>query len=219
MNKRGIIVSGGQIDDAFALEVLQMVEPEYVIGVDKGLTFLYNHQVMPTHIVGDFDSVSEPIIEYYKTKTQIPIREFPSEKDATDTEIAVRLAVELGAQDLWILGGTGTRLDHVLSNIHVLKIAHDHGVKAYLIDTCNRISLAEKEVRLQKSKGFGEYFSLFPYEGVVEDVSIEGAKYPLSHYRMSASESRLVSNEYKDEEVRITFPQGMIILMETRDKG
>lgn len=219
MSKRGVIVSGGQIDDAFALEVLQMVEPEYVIGVDKGLTFLYNHQVMPTHIVGDFDSVSEPIIEYYKTKTQIPIREFPSEKDATDTEIAVRLAVELGVSKLWILGATGTRLDHVMANIQVLRIAHDNGVKAYIMDSHNRISLAEKEVHLLREESFGEYFSLFPFEGVVEDLSIEGAKYPLSHYRMSASESRCVSNEYQEDEVKITFPDGMIILMETRDKN
>lgn len=218
MNKRGIIVSGGQIDDAFALEVLQMVEPEYVIGVDKGLQFLYNNQVMPSHIVGDFDSVSKHVIAYYKTETEIPIREFSSEKDATDTEIAVRLAIELGVSKLWILGATGTRLDHVTSNIQVLKIAHDNHVKAWIVDPYNRISLAKHEVRLMRSESFGEYFSLFPFEGVVEDLSIEGAKYPLSHYRMSASESRCVSNEYQDDEVRITFPDRMIILMETRDR-
>lgn len=219
MSKRGVIVSGGQIDDTFALQMLAEVEPHHIIGVDRGLQFLYNNRVMPTHIVGDFDSVSKHVIEYYKTETEIPIREFPSEKDATDTEIAVRLAIELGVSQLWILGATGTRLDHVMSNIQVLKIAHDNHVQAWIVDSCNRISLAKHEVRMKRNESFGEYFSLFPFEGVVEDLSIEGAKYLLSHYRMSASESRCVSNEYQEDEVRITFPDGMIILMETRDKN
>lgn len=218
MNKFGIIVSGGTIDEAFALQTLEKMKPEYVIGVDKGVEFLYDNQVMPTHIVGDFDSVSANIIEYYKTQTQIPIREFRPEKDASDTEIAVRLAIELGVEKLLLIGATGTRLDHVMANIQILKIAYDHGIKAYLIDPYNRISLAEKEVYLSEKDVFGDYFSIFPFGGVVEDISIEGAKYPLVHYRLCPNDSRCVSNELAESEVKITFSQGMIILMETRDR-
>lgn len=218
MSRTGIIISGGSINDTFALGMLKEMKPDCIIGVDSGLNFLYRNQVMPTHIVGDFDSVSPEVIAYYKTQTDIPIREFNPVKDATDTEIALHMAIELGVQKLWVLGATGTRLDHVLSNIHVLKIPYDAGVKAYLVDECNRISLWGGEIRLCKTDCFGRYFSLFPFGGEVEEISIEGAKYPLSHYRMSPYESRCVSNEYKDEEVRITFPKGLIVLMETRDK-
>lgn len=218
MNKCGVIVSGGTIEEQFALQILEEKNPSYVIGVDKGLNFLYDNQVMPNHIVGDFDSVSADIIEYYKTETEIPIREFRPEKDASDTEIAVRLAIEMGVEELIILGGTGTRLDHVMANIQTLKIAHDKGVKTCLMDVYNRISLAEKEVCILKDDTFGEYFSIFPFGGIVEDISIEGAKYPLTHYRLEPYDSRCVSNEVQDEEVRITFPNGMIILMETRDR-
>lgn len=218
MSKKGIIISGGTIDEEFALQVLSEIQPEYVIGVDRGLEFLYNHKVMPTHIVGDFDSVDAEVVEFYQTKTKVPIRRFRPEKDASDTEIALHLAMELGVEKLWILGGTGTRLDHVMANIQILRIAHDHGVKAYLMDVCNRISLVEKEVCISRNNSFGEYFSVFPFGGIVEDVSIEGAKYPLSHYRLCPDSSMCVSNEIKDEEVKITFPDGMIILMETRDK-
>lgn len=218
MNKRGIIISGGAIDDAFTLQMLKEIHPEYVIGVDRGLEFLYRNQVMPTHIVGDFDSVRAEIVEYYQVETNVPIRRFRPEKDASDTEIAVNLAVELGVKKLWILGGTGTRLDHVMANIQVLKIAHDSGVQTYLIDAYNRISLAEKEVILCERDRFGDYFSLFPFGGIVEDISIEGAKYPLSHYRLCPNSSMCVSNEMMENDVKITFPTGMIILMETRDK-
>lgn len=218
MNKKGVIVSGGSINDSFAMQMIENIKPDYVIGVDSGLNFLYRNQLVPTHIVGDFDSVSPEVIAHYKSMKDIPIREFNPVKDATDTEIAVCLAAELGVKELYLLGATGTRLDHVTANIQILKLALDQGVKAYILDECNRISVWEKEIRLCESERFGKYFSLFPLGGVAPDVSIEGAEYPLEHYRMSPFESRCVSNEYKDDEVVITFPQGTIVLMETRDK-
>ena len=91
----------------------------------------------------------------------MPIREFNPVKDATDTEIALRLAIELRVQKLWIFGATGTRLDHVLSNIHILKIPHDAGVEAYIIDECNRISLWENQICIRKAEKFGKYFSIW----------------------------------------------------------
>ena len=217
MNKKGIIISGGSIDDAFAMHVIADMKPDVLIGVDSGLNFLYRNKVCPTHIVGDFDSVEPNVIAYYREQTKVPIRKFDPVKDATDTEIALRMAIELGVEKICILGATGTRLDHVMSNIQILKIALDAGVETYIQDTCNRISLWEKEIRLEKVKSFGKYFSIFPFGGTVESVSIEGAKYPLSNYRMTSFESRTVSNEIKDDVVKITFPDGYVILMETRD--
>lgn len=218
MSKKAVIISGGTIDDKFVHQMLNEIQAEYVIAVDKGLQFLYRNQVMPTHIVGDFDSVKAELVEYYEKQTAVRIRKFRPEKDASDTEIGLRLAIELGAEKVWILGGTGSRLDHVMANIQILKIAQDCGIKAYLQDANNRISLAEKEVKLYKKDSFGEYFSVFPFGGIVEDISIEGAKYPLFHYRLCPNSSMCVSNELQETEVKITFPKGMIILMETRDK-
>ena len=217
MSKKAVIISGGAIDDKFMLQMLNEIQPGYVIGVDRGLEFLYRNQVMPTHIVGDFDSVRTEVVEFYQKETQVPIRKFKPEKDASDTEIALHLAMEMDAKHVWIFGGTGSRLDHVMANIQILKIAHDLGVKAYLQDANNRISLAEKEIKLCKEESFGDYFSIFPFGGVVEDISIEGAKYPLSHYRLCPNSSMCVSNEIKETQVKITFPTGTIILMETRD--
>lgn len=217
MNKIGIIVSGGAIDDIFVLEQIKKIQPEILIGVDRGLMFFYHNQIMPTHIVGDFDSVDEKVISYYKKETEIPVREFNPVKDASDTEIAVRMAIELGAEKLWILGATGTRIDHVMANIQVLKIAQDAGVKAYIMDTHNKISLEEKKVILEKEMAFGRYFSIFPFGGIVEQLTIKGAKYPLEQHRLCPYDSLCVSNQIQEEQVIITFPEGIIILMETRD--
>ncbi len=184
MNKKAMIVSGGTICTAFALQMLEKVQPDYIIGVDRGLEFLYRNQIAPSHIVGDFDSVNPKIVTYYSENTTIPIRQFNPVKDASDTEIAVRLALELEVQEIWILGGTGTRIDHVLANIQVLKIPYDVGVKAYIVDEYNKISLIGNKTYLNKKEAFGPYFSVFPLGGIVEHFSIEGAKYPLCDHTL-----------------------------------
>lgn len=217
MNKRCVIISGGSIDDAFALEQMQMIQPEFIIGVDSGLKFLYRNQIMPTHIVGDFDSVDPAVITFYKNETQVPTREFNPVKDASDTEIALKLAIELGAGQVWIIGGTGTRLDHVMANMQMMKFALDAGVKAYILDKHNRISLVEREIVLNKADAYGPYFSVFPLGGCVEQFCIEGAKYPLKNHTLSPYNSLCVSNQFLEEQVRIKFSEGIIILMETRD--
>ena len=217
MNNRCVIISGGSIDDDFALEQMQMIQPEFIIGVDSGLKFLYRNQIMPTHIVGDFDSVDPAVITFYKDETQVPIREFNPVKDASDTEIALKLAIELGAGQVWIIGGTGTRLDHVMANMQMMKFALDAGVKAYILDKHNRISLVEREIVLNKADAYGLYFSVFPLGGCVEQFCIEGAKYPLKNHTLSPYNSLCVSNQFLEEQVRIKFSEGIIILMETRD--
>ena len=116
MSKCAIIVSGGTLDEALAFETLREYEEPCVIGVDRGVEFLYHHKIRPNYIVGDFDSLPEEIVTYYKERNDVPIREFNPVKDATDTEIAVRLGMTLGCSKLIILGATGGRLDHFWAN-------------------------------------------------------------------------------------------------------
>ena len=57
--KRAVIISGGKIQTDFALAFLRTQIWDYVIGADKGVIFCHKNQIMPTHIVGDFDSAGE----------------------------------------------------------------------------------------------------------------------------------------------------------------
>ena len=66
MNRWTVIVSGGMLEEEFARSVLENPEIEFIIGVDRGLEFLYRHEICPNYIVGDFDSVSGEILGYYE---------------------------------------------------------------------------------------------------------------------------------------------------------
>lgn len=217
MSKRTVIVSGGLLEEEFAVDILKDEETEFIIGVDRGLLFLYEHNILPDYIVGDFDSTPEEVIAYYKEETKVPIREFNPVKDASDTEIALRLCLDLRRQNILILGATGTRLDHVWANVQTLKVALDAGADARIVDRHNQIRLLKEELVLKKEEAYGPYFSVFPLGSEVEDFNITGAKYPLSHHMLTPFDSLCVSNEIEGDEVIISFPYGTVVLMETRD--
>ncbi len=217
MSKKTVIVSGGMLEEDFVLPILKSEETEFVIGVDKGLEFLYKHEIKPDYIVGDFDSVSRELVDYYREELNVPIREFNPVKDASDTEIALRLCLGLNRKSILILGGTGSRIDHLWANVQCLQIALQAGVDARIVDSHNQIRLLDSDITLKKSEAFGPYFSLFPLEMPVDELSIRGAKYPLQNHFLKPSDSLCVSNEFAEDEVTISFVYGKVILMETRD--
>ena len=64
MSKRTVIVSGGILEEDFALPILKSEDTEFIIGVDRGLVFLYEHGIKPDYIVGDFASTPGGIVTY-----------------------------------------------------------------------------------------------------------------------------------------------------------
>ena len=217
MSKRTVIVSGGMLEEKFVLPILNSEDTEFIIGVDRGLIFLHDHGIRPDYIVGDFDSVPRKLVTYYREEADVPIREFNPVKDASDTEIALRLCIGLRRREIWILGGTGNRIDHLWANVQCLQIALDAGAEARIVDSHNQIRLLDKGITLKRDEAFGPFFSLFPLELPVDDFSIKGAKYPLKNHILKPCDSLCVSNEFEEDEVEISFVYGHVILMETRD--
>lgn len=217
MNKTAVIISGGSLNESFARKVIDHVKPQIRIGADRGLLFFHANDVMPTHIVGDFDSLDERLLVEYENRSDVTIRRYNPIKDSTDTEIAITLCTTLGVDTVILLGATGSRLDHVLGNIQCLKILQRAGIKGYILDEQNRISLLQTQTILRRENAFGDYFSLFSLGGVAEHVNVTGAKYPLTDHMLSPYDSLCVSNEYAEDTVRIQFESGTVVLIESRD--
>ena len=110
-----LIVSGGSIDVDFAKEYLRERQYDHIVAADSGLAHCKEIGIEPTDILGDFDSLRNlELLEYYRQKG-IPLREFPTRKDYTDTHLAVKYAIDLKAEEVTILGATGTRYDLPIS--------------------------------------------------------------------------------------------------------
>ena len=85
------------------------------------------------------------------------IRRLRPEKDDSDTQSAVCLAVEKGAREILLLGATGSRLDHMLANIGLLAMGKERGVHISIADANNYMMLAEDGMVLEKEQQFGKY--------------------------------------------------------------
>lgn len=213
-----LIVTGGDTSDEFASQVVKNGGYEIIIAADSGMEFLYRVGIVPDIIVGDFDSADADILDFYREQEQIEICVLNPVKDDTDTESAIREAIDRGATNITIIGGTGTRLDHVLGNITLLGIGLEEGVSITLLDPHNCVRMYDRPVTIKKEEQYGQYISVLPYSDFVENVTITGMKYPLNNYRMGGFNSLGVSNEIVDEEAHISFDKGIILLIESRDE-
>lgn len=215
--KKAVIISGGNIEEDFALRFLQEREYDYWIAADRGLLFLKKYGIRPTHIVGDFDSGDVSWLAEYEEDSQVTIRKFQPEKDWTDTEIAAELALELNCGIIDILGATGSRLDHVMGNVQLLALMLEKGTECSLLDPNNKIYMRNQSFSLSRSTQWGKYVSLFAYGGNVEGLCLKGMKYPLDNFRLGTVGTRGVSNEIQEETAHICFQSGILLVMETKD--
>ena len=215
---KAIIISGGELEEGFVETVLSENEGASIVGVDKGVEYLYHHQIKPNYIVGDFDSIAPEVIKYYKTETNVAIREYNPVKDESDTEMAIRIAITIGSTEIYILGATGGRIDHLWANVQSLAIACKFNVRAYILDPQNRIFVTDKPCQLKKSEAYGKYLSVFSLSGDIFDFNMKGTKWPLEHHVLKPTDSLTVRHRFEDELVEIDFIGGTIVVMETKDK-
>ncbi len=188
-----------------------------IIAGDRGLEALYQLKIIPNHVVGDFDSVSPEILKFYKKQSQIIFHTYNAEKDNTDTDIALQLAIRLKSSKITIMGALGKRMDHAIANIHILKAALEANIPCQMIDEHNRIYLINKEMTLEKEKIYGKYVSLISLTSTVEGLTLTGFKYPLHDYTLPIGTSLGISNEIIADTASIEMKNGILIVIESRD--
>ena len=219
-NKRVLIISGGTINQGFLKQFVATNPIDEIIAVDGGVRVAIEANIVPNIVLGDFDTIGEIYLEKYlldKKDQNIDIVRLNPMKDSTDTHVAIQKAIDLGANEIVIFGATGTRFDHVLSNVHILMEAVKKGIAAYLMDEYNKIYLIDHSITKKKEDLFGDFLSLIPFTTKVSSVTLKGMKYPLSDYTLTIGDSIGVSNEVVDQECYIEFKDGILFVIESRD--
>ena len=210
-----LIITGGKINKNFAKKYLKSNKYDIIIAVDKGLETIDYLKLEPQYILGDFDSVNTKILEKYKTQN-IKIIKLNPEKDLTDTHSAIDLALEIKSTEITILGAIGTRLDHTMANIHILKQALDKNIKAKIVNEKNEIELINKEIIIKKDDNY-KYVSIIPLTTNVTGITIEGMKYIINDYTLSIGDSLGVSNEQIGKEAKISIKTGILVVIKSKD--
>lgn len=106
-----VIVIGGHPPDRRVLGFLPAVHT--VICADSGLDHALRLGLDPRIVIGDMDSVDPSSLSTIRTRN-CEIHEHPTDKDFTDTELALEFAVTRGFHTVSLVWGGGDRIDHVL---------------------------------------------------------------------------------------------------------
>jgi thiamine pyrophosphokinase len=210
---KGLIISSGYIED-FRTLTEQAKNMDYILAADGGIRYLIEAGIKPDAVIGDFDSIDEASREFI-LKENIQTFKFPIEKDETDTELAIRHLLKIGCDDITLVGVTGSRLDHTLANIYLLKQLLDVGVKGKIFNNNNTIYLVNRELILMKKENY--YISLIPIstEGIV--VTLKGFYYPLENFKIEFGSTLGISNKIVDEFGKIEIHKGEALIIESRD--
>ncbi|MFV0529237.1 MAG: thiamine diphosphokinase [Lachnospiraceae bacterium] len=213
-----IIVSGGTIDSDFALAFLEKSKEYTLFAVDGGLDFCYRQKLVPQYIVGDFDSADSSQLAAFEELGKSTMIRLNPEKDDSDTQHAMMMALDRQPRQITLLGATGTRFDHTLANLALLLLAQQRGVSAAIIDSHNHMTLRDRDFKLEKSEAFGNFVSFFSYGHNVENLTLTGFKYPLTNHLLQKSDAGLtVSNEIVSRVAEVSFTKGILLVIMSKD--
>lgn len=199
---RAVIIGGGSITDYKYIRS-KISADDYVICADGGYDHARVLRVSPDILIGDFDSIKALPEDTKKIK-------YPVRKDFTDGEIAVKYALEHGFDDVLLLGMTGDRADHTITDILLLTQCKSGAV----IDDNNEIYLLRGRLCLNGSAG--ETISIVPIFGNLEGITSENLEYPLNDETLYFGESRGVSNVMLSNSCTITAKKGMGLVIKVR---
>lgn len=219
------IFTGGKLAVGSMDELgLHMSEADLIIAADSGYNNASRLGVRPGLLLGDLDSIDRKSLAPDELE-HIEKIIVPAIKDDTDTQLAVDTAISRGADEIYIIGGLGGRLDHTLSSVFLLEYIADRGAGAVMTDGQSRVRVmktAGEPVSLMIPKTFdGEngfkYLSVVPLTDECGGVRISGVFYPLDGVTLKRSYSYAVSNEITSDSAEITLERGTMLVIESRD--
>lgn len=200
---RAVIIGSGSISDCEYIKS-KLNKDDYIICADGGYDHAVRLGVEPDILIGDFDSVSE--LPKNTEKIKYPVR-----KDFTDGEIAVKYAAEHGFDEVLMLGMTGDRADHTITDILLLTQCKSGCV----MDDNNEIYLLRGSVTVYGN--IGDTVSIVPVGGDVCGVTTQNLEYPLDNETLYFGESRGVSNVMTANACTITAKSGIGLVIKVRN--
>lgn len=165
-------------------------------------------------IVGDGDSLGDDELARFAA-AGIAIERSPAAKDESDTELAVRAALRLGATDLVIVGALGGRPDHAIANLGLLAAPWLDGRPGVILDATTRVTLLSGP----DERGFrgrtGDVVSLLPLGDGVDGVTTAGLAYPLADEALPFGPARGLSNVRTVPFATVSVRHGRLLVVET----
>ena len=188
-----LLIAGGRAPKTSWL--LEAASERTLYSIDRGTDACRAAGIVPSLYIGDSDSVSPETLEWMKN-SHIEAKRFPTEKDKTDTQLALDLLTE--KQDAFVIlsGGFGGRFDHAFSLLYSFAGTNLHGCIAD--DREFLLILRDGDAAVLQLSKIPKSISLFPLSSVCSGVTIRGVHWPLTEATLRQTEPYAVSNRLAD---------------------
>lgn len=213
-----VVVLGGEDRDVAPL--VPFTRAGTVIAADAGAHRADALGLPVHHLVGDMDSISPERLALAERSTTT-IHRHPSDKDATDGELAVLLAGELvrphGAEEgrpwLAVVGSPSGRLDLLLADLFLLAgpATEPFEVTTHLGDVTAVVVRPGRPVEVDGP--VGSIVSLLPVHGDAGGVSAAGVRWPLDGATLPAATTLGLSNELTAGSASFGVDTGVVLVV------
>jgi thiamine pyrophosphokinase len=163
-------------------------------------------------VVGDFDSLSAEDTDELEA-AGVMIARFPTNKDATDTELALLAALDAGATEITLLCSWGGRSDHAIGTLALLAHPRCGAATVVILDEQTRTQLVRSGAELTLRGAVGRIISITPWGGDAT-VSATGVRWTLDSADLIAGSTRGISNVATATESIITVHDGAVLVSE-----
>lgn len=216
--KHGILVTGGIAPSPRLLRILRDAYPTVpCYCADAGAELCRLAKVVPDVLIGDMDSL-KPETRQWLRDANVQEYVYPTEKDYSDTQLAVEALFEKGVDEIIVIGALGGRMDHELANIMLLMTYGRQGKSLVFWDEINRMRYIGADThQLDRVAG---YVGIVPFSDEGMRLSIDGMHYPLKDVSVPFGESRLISNVFDEEDlatIDIVYGDGVLVVCKDRN--
>jgi thiamine pyrophosphokinase len=209
---RLIIFANGLLPD---LETARrLIQPgDLLYAADGGTRHAIALGLLPSVVIGDLDSLKVVDRQGLDAKA-VKIKQYPSNKDKTDLELAIDFAILAGHHQIIIVGALGGRLDQTLGNLSLLSHPRFSTDDIRLDDGMEEAFFIRNHCQISGSPG--DIVSLLPWGEKVNGISSEGLRWPLHNDSLFPDQTRGISNELVLEQASLILKSGLLLVIHRR---
>ena len=204
MSKYVILLSGPVTPTP---RLMQQLNGARVIAADGGMAHVAALKLVPELWVGDFDSTPQSLADKYHN---VPRQTHPTEKAASDGELAISEALRRGASSLILVGGFGGQLDHVLAHAGFLLALSKRGIDVMMTSGTEEAYGLTHELELLNLDA-GTRLSVMPFTDLM-GLSITGVKWPLANQLVRLGTAHTLANVVTGD-VKISLTSGNALVV------
>ncbi len=210
--RTALVICNGEMPSRKILFELLKEKP-FIVCADGGANKARAFGIVPHCIIGDLDSITEKTCRAAKRQKIQTI--YNPDQYSTDLEKALDFVLKKRIRKAVVIGATGKRPDHTMSNFSILKKYHAK-LNLMLKDSYCDIRIISRKISFEARRG--QIISLSPL-GKCSGITTHGLKYPLHNESLELGVREGESNAAVSSPVEISVKKGALLLFVVRKRA